>query len=408
MRYTVSCRSLTRVLPLSFALGLAAVSVCEAQIMSLGGYDRAPPAAQCDTVKEKRFWTLIADENALRAKLRGSAAVEFRGNEADDGEDDDNLYRLGTRVGISRGTYPSEFRFDAAVSIQLESGVFREDVTTFRMNYDYYVKNWLEVYGFAERFSNSFLDIDQRYEVGAGAFLGFNIGLTANGRGMRDTLLIPVETVKTAEDSSRLSCYRKARGAQTLPESDSVALERLKTISNNARLPIGSRYKRLRIGVALSALAELEQATIKTRQLPDTLMGQPIDSDTGQVKLSLPGRQKFRLSIRPTVVYRPSDAFTINLFPYFKLPLSAPRKTKVPGGKDRLDYRMDLESWLEFTVSQAERAGAREVKLILRYTNRFDNAPPRATADQIMGRTLLREVGRERHQYVSLELSIGF
>ena len=78
------------------------------------------------------------------------------------------LSKLNLNSSISKGFFPNEFTFITDSSYQLEDGAVKENVTKLLLNYEYYFSKCLEGYVFVERFSDSYLSIQQRYEIGTG------------------------------------------------------------------------------------------------------------------------------------------------------------------------------------------------------------------------------------------------
>jgi len=78
------------------------------------------------------------------------------------------LSKLNLNSSISKGFFPNELTFITDSSFQLEDGAVKENVTKLLLNYEYYFSKGLEGYVFVERFSDSYLSIQQRYEIGTG------------------------------------------------------------------------------------------------------------------------------------------------------------------------------------------------------------------------------------------------
>jgi hypothetical protein len=78
------------------------------------------------------------------------------------------LSKLNLNSSVSKGFYPNELTFITDSNFQLEDGAVKENVTKLLLNYEYFLRQWLEGYLFVERFSDSYLSIQQRYEIGTG------------------------------------------------------------------------------------------------------------------------------------------------------------------------------------------------------------------------------------------------
>ena len=79
------------------------------------------------------------------------------------------LHDLNVSIKFTRGNYPNKLTIASDIGVRLnESNTFSETISNLFVSYDHYVRYWLEGFVFLDRFSNNFLSIDQRYEVGAG------------------------------------------------------------------------------------------------------------------------------------------------------------------------------------------------------------------------------------------------
>ncbi len=111
---------------------------------------------------------LRAEEDRQRA-VKGTITFGLTGDEAGPR----SLFKLNTGIALTRGVFPSEITVDSFLGLQLANGQVQEDVTSLKISYDYHTTSQLEYFAFAERFSDNFLSIQQRYEVGFGALSNF-------------------------------------------------------------------------------------------------------------------------------------------------------------------------------------------------------------------------------------------
>jgi hypothetical protein len=116
------------------------------------------------------------------------------------------LSKLNLNSSISKGFFPNELTFITDSSFQLEDGAVKENVTKLLLNYEYYFSKCLEGYVFVERFSDSYLSIQQRYEIGTGLKLETDsLALFQKGgdadrfEKYRQTLQVAVEFLKKKE-----------------------------------------------------------------------------------------------------------------------------------------------------------------------------------------------------------------
>lgn len=280
---------------------------------------------------------------ALRemSKLSISASAGFSGHES--GES--NLYQLGLGISVSKEMYPGEFKFRTNTSLVIQDSKLQENVTLLNLSYEHYLTPWLETYGFLERFANTFLGLQYRYETGGGFKAEFNVQpgkwdsskdksariraeynrlITALGRlaGDTDTLLEQLLNLKK-EDTGIMEAARKDRSLLTL-------------------------------GMAVSLLAELEK--------PENAVLINAAGNLGQ-------QEKFRIAFRPSFKFRPSNLIELSGQFYYKLPLF-----KRDNPDDPLQYRTFtiLRAGLNLTGGAAWTKNA---ALVFEYQRHFDNNP---------------------------------
>jgi hypothetical protein len=382
----------------------------------------------CSEPDTREFWTVLAGisgEAEYAHTLRGKASLGYQGDDsrpyrapvgtsdaAPPGEADQ--YELSAGLELRRGSYPGEFKFDAGVNVRLQRGELEENVRDLFVAYDYWASPWFEPFAFGRQFSDNYLDIDQRYEVGAGAFVGAYL-LPSRHR-QKLLPLLPDEMPKPCEvdewkkqlkeagdrvksgaslapgDPSWLRCHAKVLEDPRQAVADLEELiEDLENQWPEAYHGQTQRNARLRLGVALSVFGELEHATIQYMRI-DTLSATPpsgttpLDGESGRgaetvttrtpVDLPVPATERLRWAIRPTLEFRPSHRWGLSAEWYFKLPLGD-TGTAFPGeAEPRYDYRYELDVKGTFSVEEKEIGQPGNVSVEVRYRRFFDNAPP--------------------------------
>jgi hypothetical protein len=349
------------------------------------------------------FWEslafLRAEEDRQRA-IRGNVTFGMTG----DSSGPRSLFKLNTGIGLSRGVYPSELTVDTFLSLQLANGQVQEDVTSLKISYDYHTTKELQYFGFVERFSDNFLSISQRYEVGFGARLGFSFGRLNDWR----------ETDRQFANFRRNLPAVRAVAAK-LPTLGQIRLQptglldepRFEKTLDNLDQMVRDRQERLFLGIAASVFAEVEQAAIDATSFP-------IAPASGQapvrVKTFLDGSHRYRLNIRPTIRFRASREVSFRVYPYMKLPIDGPRHVTLPNGQRRLDYRRDVLSDMTWSI-RPEETGLEGVDFIFTFNHFFDNAPPMLPQRVIddaaaAGRVFDRVIAEEGHRFVSMSLRV--
>jgi hypothetical protein len=387
-----------------------------------------PPAAEpapkvdWETRFKKALEFLDAKEKALN-QLNLSIAAGFSGNSAGD----KNLYKLDFETNINKGVCPHSFEFMAGSSAQIQDNVFSENVTTMLISYDYHLLPWLETYGFIERFSNSYLSIQHRYEVGAGIKFEKDFGLL---KGIRRRLGVKninkiyearkpgAERIKeeysdTYRDHSKAFGYYSehsdefnalAKEISGSIEGDGLRLDEIKDKERRVLTALSKTQSRLSIGLALTVFSELEKALIETHVFDDLLGG--IQKTCEPIEVTWNPEHRFRVVVRPSFTYRPSEILTVKGQFYVKLPLGDPYKD------DKLDYRTDLRITAKFKIPSFLKFSD-SMSLNLEYNRHFDNCPPEIPGSILdeytaLGQSLDPVIAESIHQEIKFRLEVSF
>jgi hypothetical protein len=316
-----------------------------------------------------------------------------------------SLFKLNTGISLSRSAYPSEISVDTFLGLQLVDGRTQEDVTSLKISYDYHTTNRLQYFAFAERFSDNFLSIDQRYEVGFGARVGFGVGrvgawletdrqfenLRRNLPGVRAAAPLLLPAVQARLQATRVLD----------PARFDVALDNLEHM-------IRDEQTKLFVGFAASVFAEIENASIEVVSSPREGHGGTLPSLRDDIELE--GSHRYRLNVRPTIRFRPSRHIAIRIHPYWKLPLDGPRRVVRADGGRRLDYRRDVFSEMTWSI-RPEDTGVEGVDFVFTFNHFFDNVPPMVPAAVVeeaagAGLVLNPVTAEEGHRFVGMSLRI--
>jgi hypothetical protein len=387
-------------------LAALALAAAPAGAQTLATLERTLLPQQDNILKsgvDQTFWESLAflrtEEDRQRA-IRGNVTFGMTG----DSSGPRSLFKMNTGIALSRGTYPAEFTVDTFLSLQLANGQVQEDVTSLKISYDYHTTKWLQYFAFAERFSDNFLSISQRYEVGFGARLGVSFGRIGDWR----------ETDRQFANFRRNLPGVRAVAAK-LPAVAQLRLQptalfdeqRFENMLDNFDQMVRDRQERLFLGIAASVFTEVEQAAIDATSTP-------ISPAAGQapvrVKTFLDGSHRYRLNVRPTIRFRATPQVSFRIYPYMKLPIDGPRHVTLPNGERRLDYRRDVLSDMTWSL-RPDETGLEGVDFIFTFNHFFDNAPPMLPQRVIddaaaAGRVFDRLIAEEGHRFVSMSLRV--
>lgn len=287
------------------------------------------------------------------SKLKISAAAGFSGHES--GES--NLYQLGLGVGVTKEMYPGEFQFRTTTSLVIQDSKLQENVNLLNLSYEHYLSPWLETYGFLERFSNTFLGLQYRYEIGGGFKAEYNIqpgkwdSKREKAARTRERYLgfitALVDQAKKREDA----------GDEDAAGDTNALLEQLVHLrkQDNGIMEAARKDRSLvTLGMAVSLFAELEKPANAVLINTADAMGE---------------QEKFRVAFRPSFRFRPSPLITLSGLFYYKYPLF-----KRENPDDPLQYRTDtvLRAALNLTGGASWTKSA---ALIFEYQRHFDNNP---------------------------------
>ena len=340
---------------------------------------------------------LLENKKKELSQLDLSLAAGFNGDQAGD----QNLYKLNLDANLAKSIYPSALRFRAGTSVLYRNNSLQEDVTTLVMNFDHYFKPWLETYAFVERFSDTYLSLKERYEVGGGLKLELNLFDAPVGAADRkDKAILEVDGAQGLRD---YEAYLTRLETSDTGEVDTGSLRLLLEDYKSERQKIlsGLRQKSslLSLGLAVSVFSEMEQAEINTTAL-DEGVAVPF-------KYSPDSRQRFRVVLRPNLAFRPLGLLTFKGHIYLKYPLSG--QTRSEG---RLDYRRDSQFSAELKLPTDPEWG-KKISIIFEFQQYYQNIPPRIpqsviddyrAADMFISTT----IAERTHDIYAFKLSLTF
>jgi hypothetical protein len=293
-----------------------------------------------------RMWRdLLSDINALTFTI----GAGYSG----DSSPKRDLNKLDITASVAKSGYPNDLKFDMASSIQLtRSGsktTYNENVTTLLLSYEHYLLPFFKGYGFVERFTDTYLSIQQRYETGIGVKTEFDIGLGETGQ----------KKIKDILDFGKTAAKARAQNI-TGGEDVTSALAVDPSQIQDTVTALRKKYAFLAVGLAFTTMVEIERASL---DLPD-----------GTSALIDP-RRRYRYSVRPSLTLRPSEGLSLKWQTYYKLPAIDSFRTIGFDGALHYDYRTDTFVTLRYDLPKAP-AWARRIALVVDYKHYFDSNPP--------------------------------
>lgn len=349
-------------------------------------------------------------------RLNGKGFFNFAGNETKS----NSVYHFGAGVSIDQGLYPYELDFSADIQTLLNDGVFVANESNIDISFDFhpYVpsieftitkykdkikelqaeKNlsdiakenneyllkkynrkiesaanasglWLENYIIAKRFSEEYLGIESRYEIGAGfVFSLYSNALTKRGRAIRDEINRKPEYRAKGDDLiASLRTLAPANNILQLSQDDIQIISDSRTrylIANK------KQSSKLRLSLLLGAFYKIEKTVIK-----NTINFNGKDTT---MTINVNPTNRFKSVIRLGLVWKPKDKYKFRIYPFLLLPFDKIKNVVTEGNyrDEKLDYFFYLNSSLDIEVEKRFSIG-------IFYKYYYDNAPSRVFVKQL-------------------------
>lgn len=285
------------------------------------------------------------------------------------------LFELKTNLLFAVGEYPMQGKAEASTRVRSESrgASLDEEVARLLVTLDYHPVQAVEVFAFAERFSDDYLGIQRRLETGIGFKLESDSPmLTPEGSRFRRLFLAAKGDPDPATGEVEKAFDRMSEAAQA-GLGDKTLVEKLREICAAPRVLEGiSKLKsRFSVGISFALFSELEQAEIKT-----TLLDSLSTVVAPERAYLLDPTQRFRYSIRPSVRLRLTDEVEVWGKYYLKQPLGPN-----PSDGATIDPRFDERQDAEFGV--AFRPVREKFEVALEGVYSKDHAPARFSSSDL-------------------------
>jgi tetratricopeptide (TPR) repeat protein len=120
---------------------------------------------KADWLKDyKQACTFLKQKQQEKDSLNVSIGAGFSGDEAQ-GE---QLSKLNVSAELSKGFYPNVFSFATGNSFEFKKEELVENVTSLNMKFVHYLLPEIQGYAYIERRTDSYMSIQQRYDIGGG------------------------------------------------------------------------------------------------------------------------------------------------------------------------------------------------------------------------------------------------
>ena len=299
----------------------------------------------------------------------------------------DNFFVINTGIALSNGTYPFKFELNSGILAQIQNGRFNETVSNVSISFDY---NFSErdlskqSYVFINGTNNSYLGIDQRYEIGGGFILNYYSGNKSR----------KIERVRNQIIDKRNTTGLTEEGVQKLK-----ALNGEKSSFNSTDRFLRDQLEEYREGEEEKDSEEVSALLRKRRSVVNTLIkkfstmrlsilaginyelektADSLDLFDGDIKRNgnFEATNRYRLVLRPGVDWK-GENFSFSSRYYIKSGMFEDFYNRVDDGINtdkRLDYWTEWVTSLQFNFTE-------KIGVSIAYTLFYDNAPNRAFYD---------------------------
>ncbi|WP_299104388.1 hypothetical protein [uncultured Tenacibaculum sp.] len=373
---------------------------------------------------------LIKNKKDLN-KIQSKISFGLRGN---DNYKHQSRYDFSSGFELTSGYYPHRLSFKAFLSTQFFNGTLQENISDFKVKLNYHFnerdehmeKGEIEVkdnlstegYVYADRYSNQYLGIQQRYEIGSGfifnwyssqkvkqkkidGVVGYTYpkkyfrGLTKEGiEKMKSLYLKPSIAIDMDKSNIKIckkgTCPKPVRLYKGTHAKDSLMLEKeYSRLANSLK----KKYSSFRVATQLGVFYEIEKGIAK-----DSIEQNQVLTE---VTRNIETTDFLRWTVRPILEFK-TDLFSASLKPALKMPMpwnwnSIVRSENMQNKIDkRLDYLVDVELRMTYSISNKF-----DINFELRHI--YDNAPKRVYLDDLIDIPLLS--AESNHTFFNFTLS---
>lgn len=377
----------------------------EGTLLKFPFLDTLPPNAHAVKAAQEMATLLkyLKEQEQKEKRFNGNARFGFAGDKTDAA----SLYKLNAGITVSRGYYPDKFEFANDVGLVLNNGTFRENVSNMFITYDHSLMKgdslFLEDYMVMSRFSDEFLGIEQRYELGGGFIIAFwSKKMTATGRSQYQQLTqLGIVPPNNPADSLSLCIDGNCRNYALQNPQDNEA-QQLYRARQLAKVALRKKYNKFRMALLSGLIVEVEKAFATDSLL--TTAGKQQFTQSFDASLHL------RWELRPTIDLRPTENWALKIRPYFKMPMPWEWYSRVSNygyTSKAIDYRLDVQTSLSIKLAEWIN---KQASVELQYRILYDNAPRRTYLNPILSPDAVPLLLKAQHTHhiIRLMFQVGF
>ena len=288
--------------------------------------------AEKDSLKTAFIKMLAKHEDEMRGW-----SIELSGSYVGERAYRQKKSNIDASAEVTKGRYPRQFRFKMKTKVQYCDGDLSEDLMALLLNYDYYVHENVSVYAFIERFSDSYMGIEHRFENGVGMMWEGTYGIV---------------------DSKKIDKIASSTGWNLMEEEERRELEAFK---KTALIHLKKKDARLKFALAGSIFYEMEH--------PEDVELVLDDAHPDTVNIEMDFEQMIRCVLRPSIGVKVNSNITLYGHCYFKV-----RAFNDGRFLDTEDHRIEALLSAKLGLTKDDY-GNEKVALKAEYEYRYDNQP---------------------------------
>jgi hypothetical protein len=284
----------------------------------------------------------------------------------------DNFFVISTGIDLSKDTYPFKFDLSSGIQAQIQNGDLDETVSNLSISFDYNISEEsliTQSYVFLNGSNNSYLGIDQRYELGGGFLLNYYSGSKANGlieKGNDEMKLMNggiSDPEKNEKENHRIFSEGVDSLSKSMSSEDKEQFEEVKKSRKRFANKIIKKYSTYRLSLLGGINYEIEQTADSLELFNGDLVRKGTFDPTN----------RYRMVVRPGVEWKGSN-FTFSSRAYFKMGIFNEFYSQIDNGQNvdkKMDYWAEWNNRLSFNFTD-------NISLSISYNLFYDNAPNRS------------------------------
>ncbi len=318
--------------------------------------------------KEEIDCKYVEDEFDKLNKIGGSIGFSFGSKENDINE----YFNIEVNGAFGKGIYPYELTFNLDVGTTIhkpplqdktsDENIIKENISNLFVSYDFhpFFRNYhtklndllFENYIFIRRQSNDYLGMENKYEAGGGLILNFIYSeiLTESGRERKKILDTTYDNflkkrINVSTYQRKNTCNKDTlKKLEKLIDNDTLSKIKKTYLANK------KNYSKFRFAFLAGINYEVEKGFARNIYKDSVLLKKDIETE-----------YKYRLALRPTIVWKPQKKYTLKVYPYFKLPLTKRHKDfyieraddpEIADKVKRFDYIFEFISSLNIKIEE--------------------------------------------------------